>query len=508
MITWLVSWSLNAAPVLYRKGPCVKEIGKHAVVLGAGMAGLVAAGVVSEFYDSVTVVERDTLPDRPAHRRGVPQGRHVHMMLSRGIHMLGQLFPGLLDELAAAGAVVVDDGDLSRVYVRSGPYELTRSGTLADPAALAVYLASRPFVEFHARRRVIALPNVTVVDGHGVVEPVTVGDAVTGVRIVHRDSGVVTDLDADLVVDAMGRTARTPAFLLSMGYGRPPEDRSAVNVGYSSQPLSIPEGCIVERLALFNQGIDKHRGLLMACEHDAWMLAVGRSAAAGPPPADFAEMLALAAQSLPAPIMAGLRNAEPLGQTAIIRNTAAVWRRYDQMLKFPSGLVVIGDALCSLDPTYGQGMTMAALQALTLRDCLSDGRSDLAQRFFGATARQIGPTWTANQVRDRILAPAQKPRSIRQRVMHSTAKAALHAAAHDTALTERFLRVMNLIDPPARLQDPRLLPRILATNVRYRRAQPRAQAGGQWVQRPGALPGDRGFETRRDAQRGRTSRHD
>jgi hypothetical protein len=170
--------------------------------------------------------------------------------------------------------------------------------------------------------------------------------------------------------------------------------------------------------------------------------------------------------------------------------------------------VVIGDALCSLDPTYGQGMTMAALQALTLRDCLSDGRSDLAQRFFGATARQIGPTWTANQVRDRILAPAQKPRSIRQRVMHSTAKAALHAAAHDTALTERFLRVMNLIDPPARLQDPRLLPRILATNVRYRRAQPRAQAGGQWVQRPGALPGDRGFETRRDAQRGRTSRHD
>jgi 2-polyprenyl-6-methoxyphenol hydroxylase-like FAD-dependent oxidoreductase len=135
----------------------------------------------------------------------------------------------------------------------------------------------------------------------------------------------------------------------------------------------------------------------------------------------------------------------------MIRNTAAVWRRYDQMPRFPSGLVVIGDALCSLDPTYGQGMTMAALQAVTLRDCLSDGRSDLAQHFFGGAARQIGPTWTANQVRDHIHAPAQKPRSMRQQVMSWTAKAALNATANDTALTERFLRVMNLIDPPARL---------------------------------------------------------
>ncbi|MDP7707369.1 hypothetical protein [Mycobacterium sp. TY815] len=148
------------------------------------------------------------------------------------------------------------------------------------------------------------------------------------------------------------------------------------------------------------------------------------------------------------------------------------------------------------------------MQALTLRDCLSYGDFDLAQRFFSATARQIGPTWTANQVRDRIFAPAQEPRSMRQRVMGWTAKAALNATAYDTALTERFLRVMNLVDPQARLQDPRLLPRILTTNVRYRRAEPRAQAGGQWVERPSVLPVDLGFETGRAAERGRTSRHD
>ncbi|MDP7707545.1 hypothetical protein [Mycobacterium sp. TY815] len=181
----------------------MKEVGKHAVVLGAGMAGLVAAGVLSEFYDSVTVVERDTLPDRSAHRRGIPQGHHVHILLSRGIRVLSELFPGLPNELASAGAAVVDDGDLSRVYVRNGPYELKRSGTLADPAALAVYLASRPFLEFHVRRRVAALINVRFLDGHDVAEPIAEDDAIIGVRVVNRDNGVVTAVNADLVVDSV-----------------------------------------------------------------------------------------------------------------------------------------------------------------------------------------------------------------------------------------------------------------------------------------------------------------
>src|ERR1700755_3613377 len=125
------------------------RLGEHAVVLGAGMAGLLAARVLSEFYDSVSVVERDRLPDYPCHRRGLPQGRHVHNFHSRGLQILDELFPRLLDDLARAGAVVVDDGNLSNFYVRSGRYEMKASGTFADPAALTLHMASRPFVEFH-----------------------------------------------------------------------------------------------------------------------------------------------------------------------------------------------------------------------------------------------------------------------------------------------------------------------------------------------------------------------
>lgn len=440
------------------------RVGEHAVVLGAGMAGLLAARVLSEFYESVTVVERDWLPDYPTDRKGVPQGRHVHNFLARGVQALVELFPGLLGELATAGAVVMDDGDLSRVYGRVGRYEFKRSGTLADPSPLTQCLASRPFLEFHVRRRVKALPNVTFLDGHDVVEPVGAVDTVTGVRILKRDSGFQRTLTADLVVDAMGRATRTPALLARLGYGRPPEDRAVAKLGYSTQRLSITKGRIAERLVMFSPGGGRPRGLLLAGEHDTWMLTVGQPSAYGEPPADFAAMFAAAEGALPPAICHGLRGAQPIGEAVTYHHTAAVWRRYDRMPRFPSGLLVIGDAVCSLDPSYGQGMTIAALQVLTLRDCLGSGETQLAQRFFGATARYIGATWASNQARDRV--DAGPPRSPGGRLGRWTGRAVLNAAANDVVLTERILRVLNLVDPPSRLQDPALLPRIVLGNVR------------------------------------------
>jgi 2-polyprenyl-6-methoxyphenol hydroxylase-like FAD-dependent oxidoreductase len=457
------------------------RLGEHAVVLGAGMAGLLAARVLSEFYDSVSVVERDRLPDYPCHRRGIPQGRHVHNFHSRGLQVVGELFPGLLEDLGRAGAVVVDDGDLSNFYVRFGRYELKHSGKFADPAALALHMASRPFLEFHLRRRVKALPNVTFLDGHDVAELVTTADIVNGVRIIRRYNGFLTTLDADLVVDAMGRAARTPAFLQSLGFERPTENRAAARHSYASQQLSMPEGSIAQRLVMFNPGGGKPAGVLLACEHDTWMLAIGQQTDTGEPPTDFAAMLALAEPSLPPALIEGLRRAHPIGEAVTYRHTAAIWRRYDQMSRFPSSLVVIGDALCSLDPTYGQGMTIAALEALTLRDCLRAGDAQLAQRFFRASAQYIGETWAANQARSRVTSPTRDQNSMRERLQGWISTAALNAAAHDIVLTERFFRVSNFIDLPSRLQDPALIPRIAWGNLRARFTQKRTRAAAAAV---------------------------
>jgi 2-polyprenyl-6-methoxyphenol hydroxylase-like FAD-dependent oxidoreductase len=155
---------------------------KHAVVLGAGMAGLLAARVLSEFYETVTIVERDTLSSDPVQRKGIPQGHHVHAFMSAGSHVLGQLFPGLLDELVDAGADVWNDGDLSRVCLRFGGYAFKNSGRFADPPASATYLATRPFLETHVRRRVRAIDNVLILDGHDAVAPVA--------EAPHRVAGV------------------------------------------------------------------------------------------------------------------------------------------------------------------------------------------------------------------------------------------------------------------------------------------------------------------------------
>ena len=216
----------------------MNKIGERAVVLGAGMGGLLAARVLADFYETVTLVERDELPFEPAQRRGVPQGRHVHGLLSSGSEVLGELFPGLLDDLTSAGANVLE-GDLADLSLRLAGHEIMRSGKFTKPNMS--YLASRPFLETHVRRRLWAMENVSILDRHDVVDIVAANpQRVSGARVADRDTGERRLLDADLVVDAMGRAARTPAFLDSLGYGRPEEDRIAVQLCYASWLLRIP----------------------------------------------------------------------------------------------------------------------------------------------------------------------------------------------------------------------------------------------------------------------------
>lgn len=448
----------------------MKLLGDHAVVLGAGMAGLLAAGVLSEFYGTVTVVDRDQLPIRPRQRRGIRQGEHLHSLLSRGTQTLEYLFPGLLEELVADGATVLDDGDLSRIDACFGPYGLNRTQKFADPEALTMYLASRPFLEFHVRRRVQALGNVRMLDEHDVVEPIAATpDRITGVRLVDRTTGDDTPLNADLVVDAMGRAARTPAFLEKLGHGRPEETRSTTHATYSSQLLHIPEGVIAERLVLFPG--TSMRGGLVAYEGGSWILTAGRLAIDTDPPTDFAGMRAVIEEYAPPHVLAALRSATPFSDVAVFRYSGAVWRRYDKMPHFPMGLLVVGDALCSLNPVHGQGITMAALEAVALQEHLLQPDA-CPQQFFKDAAKHIGPTWAMNQASDRQASSERRHRSLVGRLQGWSINQIMKAAENDIVLTERLLRVANLVDPPSRLTSPALLGRAVLGNVRNRRSEP------------------------------------
>jgi 2-polyprenyl-6-methoxyphenol hydroxylase-like FAD-dependent oxidoreductase len=186
------------------------------------------------------------------------------------------------------------------------------------------------------------------------------------------------------------------------------------------------------------------------------------------PPWQLSEMSAFAGGFTPPHILAALRDAEPIGQAARHRFPSSQWRRYDKMQRFPDGLLVIGDAICSFNPIYGQGMTVAALEALALRGCLSTGTSDLAWRFFRATAGPIRRAWQLAAGGDLALPEIDGERPLATRLFNGYVDRVLTAAEFDTAALNQFVRVTGLVDPPTRLLRPAMLWRAASANHRRR----------------------------------------
>ncbi|HEX2212761.1 MAG TPA: 2-polyprenyl-6-methoxyphenol hydroxylase-like oxidoreductase, partial [Mycobacterium sp.] len=368
---------------------------EHAVVCGGSMAGLLAAKVLSDFYGSVTVVERDELPQATLQRRGVSQGRHLHMMLSGGIPYLVKLFPGVLDDLADAGAIVLESPDDPTIFHLSvGDRVFCKSGRFIRSGDMVVVLASRPLLEGVIRRRVRQIANITLLDGHDASEPVlTPSGRVNEVRVVNRKTHRETALAADLVVDATGRAARTPAFLQARGYQRPPERRYPIDLTYSSQFFRLTPGRLSEKAVIDVPTLEKPSGAGLLAYEDGTAIVTLLGYAGYRTPTDLTGFLASAGECLPPHVSAVLQESEPIGDVSVQHYPVSMWRRYDKLKRFPSGYLVLGDAFCSFNPVFGQGMTSSAVQASVLHRCLAHGRDDLSRRFFRASAKKLAPMW-------------------------------------------------------------------------------------------------------------------
>ncbi len=432
-------------------------VGDHAVVLGASMAGLLAARVLADFYRVVTVVERDDLPEAAANRRGVPQGRHAHGLLGRGSLILGELFPGFSDELVAAGVPAFDYRDLSRASFSLGGHRAGAEGGFTTVPPL--YFPSRPLLESRVRRRVRDTPNVDFLTEHDVVDVTATPahDRVTGARVASHAGGGERALEADLVVDATGRAARTPAVLEGMGYGRPAEDKVTVHVVYSSQLLRIPPGTLREMVVATTPMPGRPTGMaLFGYEDDTWMF-TAFGMAGREPPVDPAERLEFVEPITPPHVMAALRDAEPLTEICRYRYPENRWRRYDKMSRLPDGLLVIGDAVANFNPIYGQGMTVAALQALALRHSLSHGQHDLPRRYFRAAAKPIGVAWRFATGADLSQPEVEGHRSLTTRIANTYVERLLTACESNNTVAEQLVRVTGFIDPPIRLLRPTIM---------------------------------------------------
>ncbi|MBC8162022.1 MAG: FAD-dependent monooxygenase [Roseiflexaceae bacterium] len=440
---------------------------RQAVVIGASVAGLVTARVLANHFDRVVLIERDRFPDGDGPRSGTPQGHHAHILLARGRELLDELFPGLQAELAAAGAPLMDfTGDVA---------QLAPVGWLMRaPSGLTTYAASRPLLETRLRARVLADSRITIREGCDVVG--LLGDhnrQVVGVRVRNRptEAGQHADdenLLAALVVDASGRSSRTPAWLHELGYPMPTETVVNSHLGYASAIFMPSAGFQTSWKGMYVQPApptDKRGGVIWPVEGGRWvvtLLGMGRDY----PSTNEAAFLAFA-KSLRTPLFyEALQQAERLSPITGFRATENRLRHYERMASWPDGFVVLGDAVSAFNPVYGQGMTVASMSAVLLDRCLAMqrrrlGDSALAQvsrHFQQQLARSNATAWTLATGPD-LRAPDTEgtPPSWFDRMMYRYLDRVFVQATRDAEVVNRLFHVLHLSTSPSALFHPRMV---------------------------------------------------
>jgi 2-polyprenyl-6-methoxyphenol hydroxylase-like FAD-dependent oxidoreductase len=437
---------------------------RHAVVVGGSIAGLLAARVLADHFQQVTILEQDRLQPGPTVRKGAPQAQHLHALLARGRAIVERLFPGVFAEIQADGGLTAEMGP-DVLYYHFGTFRPR------VPTGLVGQLQSRPLLEWGLRRRLSAVPNVRTVHECTVTALSASDDRrrITGVRL-RREGGEEAHEAADLVVDASGRGSRTPRWLEALGFPPVEETEVRVDVGYSTRLFRLaPRPRDWKVLLVFPRPPAERRlGVLTAIEGGQWICML-----AGwlhdYPPGDEAGFLDYA-RSLPSPALhEAIRDAEPLGPVAVHRFPSNLRRHYERMPRFPEGLAVVGDAQCSFNPIYAQGMTTAALQVEALEQALRQPPdAELSRRIGRLTAAAIDGSWdmaTAEDYRFPEVA-GRRPPGFALRAWYAATLGEL--AGEDPDLFTRLAQVMQQASSPAILFAPSVVARVLAHAVRER----------------------------------------
>jgi 2-polyprenyl-6-methoxyphenol hydroxylase-like FAD-dependent oxidoreductase len=435
----------------------VGKTGGHAVVIGGSIGGTAAAGVLASRFDRVTVVDRDDLPtERARDRRGVPHGMHAHALLISGRLGLEEIFPGLTEELIDGGAVPFDPGaDL--LFHQMGALRVRfRSGMLGISQ-------SRAYLELTARRRILRTPNVTVRDRTAVSGLYGEPGRVAGVEL---DDG--ERLGADLVVDATGRGGgRSDRWLEQLDCPAPANAVVRIDVGYTSrlytrQTGDLPDGGLLSLMAAVPP---RHRRAAAAfpIEGDRWVVTLGgwHKEYAPPDPAGFAAF----AEGLPATHIAHLiKRAEPVGEPETRQFPAARRRYFERLRRLPHGYVALGDTICSFNPLYGQGMTVATLEALALGrslDRFGVPSPAMARHYYRAAGKVVDTPWRMATGGDFAYPQTRGPKAFGTDLINRYAREAMLASHVSPEVHRVLLDLQHLLAPPAALLKPATVARSL-----------------------------------------------
>ncbi|MFO7546012.1 MAG: FAD-dependent monooxygenase [Trueperaceae bacterium] len=442
-----------------------ERVARTALVLGSSLAGLAAAAALAPHVGTVIVLERDRLPGVDEARKGVPQGRHVHLLKPAGLHALERLLPGIEDDLKRAGAQVLRGGHEFGIYVGGGRLDLSH----LNPS-FALIGATRPLIEGVIRERVRALPNVDVRTGLDVIG-LTTDDtgAVSGVRFGRQGDApsgapAATDvLRADLVVDATGRGSRAPRWLADLGFRPPSEDTVQVDLRYATRLFRRPPAAgHGPRNTLVAPLPGQRRGAVaLAVEGERWIVTlVGMLGER--PPTEIGAFRAYA-RSLWNPAVHDLiAGAEPVGEAVTGGYPGNVRRRYDELRAFPRRFVVTGDALGNTSPVNGLGMSMAVIEAEKLGETLARvGPERIGPTFFRSVRRLLEESYTQAVDNDLRHPAVEGPRTMRWRVIGAYSKRLVPLAHRDPVVGRALSDVMGFLAPGASLMRPNVVWRVL-----------------------------------------------
>jgi 2-polyprenyl-6-methoxyphenol hydroxylase-like FAD-dependent oxidoreductase len=423
------------------------------------MGGLLAARALSRHYERVTLVDRDVLPEREEVRKGCPQAAHAHGLLASGYRVMDDYFPGLMDELEARGAPRGDVvGDF--LWFQYGRWKLRHASGLRG------ITVSRPCLEGAVRRRMKQLANVIFLEGTEGVRPSfdPASGRVTGLVVRRRDGNAEETVTADLVVDSSGRSSQSPRWLEELGFPRSEEVSVKVDVGYATRIFERKPGDFFGSMGGIVSGTPPESGRLaaiLAAEDNRWVVTLAGNRG-DYPPAEEKEWLAFAA-SLPVRAVHDLvSSARPLTDITLFRFPSNRRRLYERMEKFPLGYLVIGDAVCSFNPIYGQGMSVAATEAHALDETLSAGTTDLARRFYARTRKILDIPWTIATGEDLRYPEVEGLRPPGFRWVGRDLERVHAVASVDQTVCRKFFGVLNLLAPPSSLMTPAIAFRVLA----------------------------------------------
>jgi 2-polyprenyl-6-methoxyphenol hydroxylase-like FAD-dependent oxidoreductase len=455
----------------------MRSLGESAIVIGGSMAGLMTARVLSDFFDQVTVLERDQIEDRPANHKSVPQGNHLHALLIGGQQVLSALYPDFTDKLEGLGAVRMRMGKENALVLPNGKvYSVGGSVREARDLGIDLYSQSRGLLEHCVRQCTLASTNVKYRTGCAVEGVIWGKGRLQGVRFAN--DGTSNALSADLIVDAGGRGSRAARWLNEQGLPVPAETTIGVDFAYGSTKYRIPgyHGEPERILGFFP--IPPHSangGYFAEIENDIWHVSLfGRFGEY--PPVEEAGFLAFA-KSLPTPRLHEIiKDAERISDIVQHRYPTSVQRHYERLATFPDGFLVLGDAICSFNPVYGQGMSSAALQVKALQGLLTEraeashGLAGLAAAFFPKAAEVIATPWALAAASDFAYPKTvgERPADLEEGARYFAALDAL--AAEDMEVHRLIFEVFGLSKPLSALSAEPLRSRVLERQRKQEKA--------------------------------------